>query len=289
MYLKILKIELHFLHKDLKSNFEFSHHKERQFLRLWHYHPEIELVYIKQGKGTLFAGDFIGTFEEGNLFLIGKNIPHMFQSSSKNFSEAYVLHFNQSFFEAIKSNKEEFQYIKLIHNLSERGSTFHNFRKNEIENLLFQLRDLPIPLKAINILQIFYSLSINANKTYLGSLNWLNHHQVSDQRLSEVMEFLMLNFKEDISLEKIAGIAGMNKTAFCRFFKQHTGKSFITYLNELRINYSCKLLKEVNSNYSISKSCYASGFNSLSYYNRVFKKSIGITPSQYRNNKNENL
>ena len=274
-------MKLHFLHKNLKSNFEFSHHKERQFLRLWHYHPEIELVYIKQGKGTLFAGDFIGTFEEGNLFLIGKNIPHMFQSSSKNFSEAYVLHLNQSFFEAIESNKEEFQYIRLIHNLSERGATFHRFKKNKIENLLFQLRELPVPLQAINILQVFYSLSVHSNNTYLGSVNWLNHHQVSDQRLSEVMEFLMLNFKEDISLEKIAGIAGMNKTAFCRFFKQHTGKSFITYLNELRINYSCKLLKEVHSNYSISKSCFASGFNSLSYYNRIFKKTIGLTPSEY--------
>lgn len=274
-------MKLHFLNKNLKSNIQISHHTENEFLKLWHYHPESELVYIKEGKGTLIAGDFTGNFRKGDLFLLGKELPHMFYSESNIPSEAYVLHIDQSFFKSIRTDSEEFQYLQMILNVSKHGTTFQDFDQDLILKFFTEIQAQPVQVQAIYILQIFHMLTFQSKIKHLGSLNCLNYQQVSDNRLTEVMDYLKLNFRKDISLETISNIAGMNKTAFCRFFKQNTGKSFVPYLNELRINYSCKLLKGLIAENSISSACYQSGFNSFSYYNRIFKKLMGITPSEY--------
>lgn len=282
-------MKLHLLHKELQSNIKISLHEETEFLKLWHYHPELELVYMVEGEGTLYAGDFIGDFKKNDVFLLGKNVPHMFLSKAykdvKTVSKAYVVHLNESFLTNLDEEQAEFHYVPNLLEISRRGVMFRNHRNDSLLQILNKMLNKSIPENALNTLQILYHLSNDEEGEGLGSLNWLEHFHVSDKRLNEVVEYIMLNFKEKIDLEKAAGISGMNKTAFCRYFKKNTGKSFIAFLNEIRINYSCKLLMEINPSNSISMACYNSGFNSLSYYNRSFKKVMGVSPSHYKANK----
>lgn len=279
-------MKLHFIHKNLQCNIKVSLHQEKEFLRLWHYHPELELVYIVQGEGTLYAGDFIGNYRENDIFLLGKNVPHMFLSKDyediKVLSKAYVIHLNESFLTNLSDEQAEFCYVSNLLEISKRGVMFRNNKNPSLLQTLNKMSSESISENALSTLHVLLNLSTYEKITSLGSLNWLEYFHVSDKRLNEVIEYIMLNFKQEIGLGHISKISGMNKTAFCRFFKKKTGKSFVAFLNEIRINYSCKLLLESNPSNSISMACFNSGFNSLSYYNRSFKKVMGTSPSQYK-------
>lgn len=280
-------MKLHLLHKDLSKNIEFSRNQEKEFIKLWHYHPQLEIVYINKGEGTLYAGDFIGRYQKDDLFILGKNVPHMFYSipysESKGLSEAYVLHINELFLNQISNISNEFSFVHHIIKLAKNGVMFRNKKVTKLLKLWNNLGQTSPSEQTLRFLFILLQLSEINNHTSLGSINWLKHFQISDARINNVIEYVMLNFKKDLSLDKAADISGMNKSAFCRYFKKNTGKSFVSFQNGIRINYSCKILKEKDPIKTISEACYQSGFNSLSYYHRTFKKTIGLSPSQYQN------
>ena len=277
-------MKLHLLHKNLRSNVLFSSFSGKEFLKLWHYHPELELVYIISGKGTLYVGDFIGNFESNNIFLIGSNVPHMFDSS-KSFegeSTSIVVHLNHDFLKKLSTLGEEFNYINSLILLSNRGLKFNTKESEKFKNLFLELSETSADEKVLQTLKILYRLSLIENLAKLGSIEWLEQINITDERMNTVIEFVMMNFKNEIHLNEVAEMVAMNKTAFCRYFKHNTNKTFINFLNGVRINYACKLLKEKNTSNSISMACYNSGFNSLSYFSRIFKKNVGCAPSEYK-------
>lgn len=286
-------MKLHFLHKELSSNIKFTIYEKEEFLKLWHHHPELELVYIVEGEGTLYAGDFIGRYQKNDVFLLGKNVPHMFHSNppteSGSFSKSYVFHINDALLNASFDELPEFSFLQHIKDISKRGVLF---RQNDNDNLLEVLEKLKndSPSKnAIKVFQVLLHLSDYQEYVSLGTLDWLDRFRIDDKRINNIVEYTMLHFKEDIKLEEIAAVSGMNKSAFCRYFKKSTGKTFINFLNETRINYSCKLLQESSPKKSISAACYESGFNSLSYYNRAFKKVMRVSPTQYQAEKRPSI
>lgn len=277
-------MKLHLLHKNLSSNVLFSSFSGEEFLKLWHYHPELELVYIVSGKGTLYVGDFIGSFESNNIFLVGSNVPHMFDSSSnyEGESTSIVVHLNFEFLKKLSQLGEEFNYINSLILLSNRGLKFDTKESEKIKNLFHELSETSADEKVLQTLKILYRLSLTENLAKLGSIEWLEQIKITDDRMNKVIEYIMMNFKNEIHLDEIAEMVAMNKTAFCRYFKQNTNKTFVNFLNGVRVNYACKLLKEKNSSNTISMACYNSGFNSLSYFSRIFKKNIGCAPSNYK-------
>lgn len=282
-----------FLNKNLKANIQLSVHQDTEFLKLWHYHPELELIYISHGIGTMYAGDFIGEYKENDIILLGKNVPHMFlsQSSQDNtsYSKAYVFHINDLFLNDTCEYLPDFNFLESILKVSKRGAMFRQ-KQNTI--FLQNLDSIDIHSTAetiLNVFQILLRLSKYPEYTNLGSINWLDRFHTADKRINNVIEYIMLHFKENINLGKAAEISSMNKSAFCRYFKKSTGKPFVSFLNEIRINYSCKLLLESSPSRSISEAAYISGFNNVSYYNRIFKKVIGVSPSEYKTIKNNEV
>jgi len=133
-------MKLQFLHKNLTGNIKFSVHQEKEFLKLWHYHPELELVYIAEGEGTLYAGDFIGSYKKNDIFLLGQNVPHMFYSKLPNditdFSKAYVFHINELFLTNNSNSLPEFSFLKEIENLSRRGVMFRQKENIQVLEIL---------------------------------------------------------------------------------------------------------------------------------------------------------
>lgn len=260
---------------------QFSEHRRPEFLKLWHYHPEVELVYIVQGQGTVYIGDFIGGFEENDIFLIGSELPHMFQNVAQENMDsiALVLHINLDFLNNFSSVGSEFSFIKTLITSCQRGLKFQIYG-DKLKNTLDNLTDLSPSELSLSSIRILSQLNTFEKAKLLGSIAWKSNFKATDERMNKVSEFVMMNFKSNITLETIANLVGMNKNAFCRYFKQETGKTFISWVNEVRINYACKLLREEHSS-SVTMACYDSGFNSLSYFNRIFNNKLGCSPSEY--------
>jgi AraC-like DNA-binding protein len=255
-------------------------------LKIWHYHPELELVYIAKSTGTRFIGDGIEKFSEGDLVLIGKNLPHMwlndevyFEADSDLVSEAIAIHFKEDFlglgfFEAIEM-KPILQLIKR----AAQGIKFSNIDNKIIERIK-KLHSLEPFEKTIKLVEILYKLANHEEYQLMSSPGFLNSFNKTDNKgLDEIYEFVFKNFNQPIGSKDVAEIAKMNPSAFSRFFKRIHRKTFTRYLNEIRIGYACKLLIENKNN--ITPVCYESGFNNISNFNRHFKSITGMSPSDY--------
>jgi AraC-like DNA-binding protein len=100
-------------------------------------------------------------------------------------------------------------------------------------------------------------------------------------RMRSVFEYTMNHFKKDISLDTISEVANMTKNAFCKYFKKRTNKTYVQFLNELRVEYASKLLL-THYDLTIIEIAEISGFNNISNFNRTFKSFKKMNPSSFR-------
>ncbi|MEZ4969149.1 MAG: AraC family transcriptional regulator [Flavobacteriaceae bacterium] len=281
-------MKLHLLNRASlqNSSFTVTNNKYSHFLKVWHYHPELELVYIAKSTGTRFIGDGIEKFSEGDLVLIGKNLPHMwlndeiyFEPDSGLESEAIAIHFKEDFLGLEFLNAIEMKPILQLIKRASQGIKFSNMDSKLIEKIKRLHSHEPFD-KTIKLIEILYKLANHEEYQLLSSPGFLNSFNKTDNKgLDEIYEFVFKNFNQPIGSKDVAEIAKMNPSAFSRFFKRIHRKTFTRYLNEIRIGYACKLLIE-NKN-SITPVCYESGFNNISNFNRHFKSITGMSPSDY--------
>lgn len=267
-------------------SFNVSTKKENHFLKVWHFHKELELDFISSSSGTLFAGDYIGKFSEGNLVLLGKNLPHMWVNSEEYFEDgneltalACVVHFTEDFLGDEFLTKPEMEGVKNLFKKAKRGLVFKG-DTSVINKKVLTLTRYSGFARVIELLKILDLLAKWENVTVLSSEDFVKGF--SDNKLKKlevVYEYIYNHFNSDISLEKVAEVACMNSSAFSRYFKKAHGKNFIKYVNELRVNYACKLI--LDNKYAIIDICFESGFNNLSNFNRQFKLIKGVAPSNY--------
>ena len=255
----------------------------------WHFHPEYELVYVIKSFGKRFVGDHIDDFSDGDLVLLGSNLPHFWKNDDVFFQgdpqykvNAIVIHFPADFFKQQIENYPEFLKIKELLQRSARGIRFHEPIAKSVGKKLEKLLKSKGLERTLDFVKILDKLARTKDYKILSSGNYNAQLQnLSSSRIDKVLHIINSNYREDLKLETVANHAGMNKTAFCRFFKEKTGKSFSEFLIEMRIGYACKLL--IEDQLSVSQICFESGFNNLSNFNRQFKKQTLFTPVHYKN------
>lgn len=264
-----------------------THHIEPHFLKVWHYHPELELVLSLKSTGTRFVGDSIKKFEEGDVVLIGKNLPHMwlnddvyFQKDSDLLAEDIVIHFNREFLGNGFLETEEMRPIAALLQKSRHGIKFITLPKKVIRNIM-KINQLEAGFKrTMKFTKVLYQLAQHQNFELLASEGFVHSFKKNqNQNLDKTYEYIFENFDQPISLDDVAAVANMNPSAFSRFFKRVNRKTFSRYLNEVRIGYACKQLIENKS--TISTICYESGFNTISNFNRQFKAIKQMSPSEF--------
>lgn len=242
----------------------------------WHFHPDMELVLITKGYGKRFIGDNIDSFIEWDLVLLGSNLPHVwindpiFQNNSELVSESIVIQFNQDFFNPSQFNFPELKSLKRLFKLCQYGLEIlgENNRK-KINSMIFSLLEKEGVERLNTIFMLWEEILKNDRLELLASDGYLNKLNIpSEERLGRVFDFVMNNYNQIISMDEVIDVAGMNKSAFCRYFKMKTGKTFSTFLNELRVGYASKLL--IDDNLSISQIGFESGFQSISNFNKQF-------------------
>ncbi len=281
-------MKLHLLSRASVSDRSFSvnHNLYPNFLRVWHYHPEIELVVILKSSGTRFIGDSIEKFQEGEVVLIGKNVPHMwlndeiyFQPDSTLEAEAFAIHFTRDF---LGKGFFEIPEMKQVSNLlmrANRGVKFNDLSKELVERIT-NLVEYDPTTRVFKTIEILSDLSKHESYQLLSSTSFVNAFQKADNlRMDKIYAYVFENFNDGISASDVAKMTGMNKSAFSRFFKKVHKKPFTRYLNEIKVGYASRLLLENKE--SITSIAYLSGFNNISNFNRQFKVIHGLAPSAY--------
>jgi AraC-like DNA-binding protein len=281
-------MKLHLLNRTNIDNnsFSISLNEDQHFLKKWHYHSELELVVVLKSSGTLFLGDSIEKFEEGDLYLVGKNLPHKFLNDDKYFqkntdltAKAIAIHFDEKFLGNIFKVTAEMKPIKDLISKASQGIRFIAVDEL-IKNKIFQLKDENNFERIIKLLEILYELANHKNYQVLSSIGFKSSpNKVGNDVLDKMYDYIFDNFKKNISSKDIATAVAMNHSAFSRFFKRVQGKTVTKYLNEIRIGFACKLLLEAH--YNISNICYDCGYNNLSNFNRHFKEIKGMSPTDF--------
>lgn len=258
------------------------------FYKMWHFHQEVELVFIIKGSGLQFIGDHIHPFKPGDLIMFGSELPHLWRSddiylqpNATDKLEAIVLHFapdcfGNNFFE-LAENK---QIAKLL-DTAKKGIRINGQAKEETAGLMYQLLNAEGAKRIFLLLQALDILSTTEDLEIVNQQQNIEFNSATEMdRLNNVYQFLLDNYTREIELKEIAEIANITPNAFCRYFKSRTRKTFSGFLIELRVNHAAKLL--IESNKSVSEICYESGFNNFSHFNKSFKGITGRTPLQHR-------
>lgn len=255
----------------------------------WHYHPEIELIYVHYGQGSILIGDVVDRLAGRDLYLVGANLPHATQRD-KQFYEAnphqpeplaVIVQFLPNFLGDAFWKLPEFGRIGNLLERAEYGIRFGGAERQYVGEQLVTMQQQPSHRQVLTLLDILMQLAQATDVTYLSSQTFTTTYARSHHaKLNAVYEYTYAHFTEPIELEAVAGLAGLSPTGFCRFFKARTGKTYFDYLAELRIAFACKLLAE--SQMKISDIVFACGFRSVSLFNRQFKEIKGRTPSDYQ-------
>ena len=253
----------------------------------WHFHDEYEILYVVDGFGTRFIADNIEQFHSGDLVLIGSNVPHFWRSddvymnSDGKLKVKYVvIQFSSDFLKKEIKNYPEYHLIGELLERSTRGIKFDSGFNEKIASNIKKIAK-KTGLERILILQELLQLMAKAAgfRLMAGEFYKAELHDFTKDRLTKVMLFLNTNYQRKIELDKVAEIANLHPSAFCRYFKGKTGKSLSEYVNDMRIGYACRLI--IEGKMSISQIGFESGFNNISNFNRTFKKNTGFTPSDY--------
>ena len=251
-----------------------------------HNHPELQITLVKKSYGTLFVGDSISSFQEGDVHVIGSNVPHVmkndpvFYEDEEQTSYSISVFFNKESFGKEFFNLPEMQKVKDLIKNAERGIRIEGETKKVLTKKIEDIEKAEGFDRFLLLLSILNSIANSEEWSYLSNISFnVTNNDVSDKKLNDVFQYVMDNYASPIGLDEIASVANMSTSAFCRYFKLRTRKTFIRFLNEFRIGTACRELVEKNT--SVSIVCYEVGFNNVSNFNRQFKTITGLTPSQY--------
>jgi AraC-like DNA-binding protein len=253
-----------------------------------HFHNIHEIALILKGSGKRIVGDNIEYFTDSDLVFIGRLLPHA-SYIEKDYLltnqdvHALVIYFRPDWFnENLLKSSDFIKLMKLIKEI-ERGIKIFGNTKTRTIKALIKLKNSTGLERIIKLLEILDFVSKSNEYKCLASEGYSNSYGQNDvERLGEVYKYIMKNFTDTIKLGDVSSIANLTPTAFCKYFKSKTGKTFSSFVNEVRIGQACKLIFNLNLN--ISQICYSCGFNNLTNFNRNFKHFTKMTPTEYKKN-----
>ncbi len=255
-----------------------------------HRHKEIQITWIIEGTGTLIAGNYMQPFKAGEVYLLGANQPHLFKSDPVYFDkrrkkkvQALSLFFNPVQFTQTVLSLPETKSIKRLIEQSVLGLQLQSASVKKICSEMQLVKEANQAYRLSAFLHLLQTISNLKGSRVLSSAS--THYSISDSeglRMNDVYRYTMEHYTENIKLNEIASVAHLTVQAFCRYFKKHTRKTYISFVNEIRINEACKKMTGADAA-SISSIAYEHGFSSAVSFNRVFKKITGVSPTKYIN------
>jgi len=266
------------------SSFYMSYNKAPLLCHqdFWHFHPEFEIVYVPHGKGKRFVGDRISGFSDGDLVLLGPNIPHNafnFGFESTEYEE-YVIQFRSEHIAKMTDSFPEFSRIARLLTVAETGIAITGEAKHRIGRLIREMYQLNCFQRLMQLFFVLREMSLLSHVEDLEAKKFLTVEPVYVRRIGAVYQIIQRDYQQELSTRQVADELAMTESSFCRWFKHSTGKSFKQALTEVRIQKACSLL--MHSDLSVGSIASMSGFNNISLFNRMFKEIVHMTPNKYR-------
>jgi len=249
-----------------------------------HHHEEMELNFIINAKGAKrMIGDHIEEIDDMELVLIGPNLPHVWKTNkckSNNIREI-TIQFHKDLFAEKMLRRNQLHFIRDLFEKSKRGILFSKTTTRQLSSRLQNLGNKQGFDSVLELMSILHDLSTSRNIRMLSDASFTNiQPSSSSRRIEKVIEYMNKNFDRQVVLADAAKISNMTSVSFSRFFKAHTGISFIDNLMEIRLGHASRLL--IDTNHPVSEVAYNCGFNNISNFNRLFKKKKGCTPKHFR-------
>ena len=257
------------------------------FAAPWHYHPEYEIVLVVESTGKRFVGSNISQFKPGDLCMIGAYLPHYYRNeemyyakNSSSRAKSLVIHFLEDFMGGSFFGLPECQNPKSLLDRSKLGLNFGPTTMEEVAPKIVALQHQDGLKRILELISILRILSESEDVQELSASTMSLQNEVDSARINGVLSYIIQNYQEEINLGDMARLANMSESAFSRYFKKRTRRTFSQFITEIRIEHACKLL--VQDKMSISAISVESGFNNLSNFNRQFKMVKQTTPLAYR-------
>lgn len=252
-----------------------------------HQHHETQITWIEQSEGTLIAGDYVGRFEPGDVYIIGSDQAHVFRNDDSfyhdgNNTEAKSLsiYFDETYLGETFWQLEELESVRRFFQEASRSYKIIGSHKEQVKSmisLMISQQGLEKIISFLNLLKLLAGSGDLQPLSVAAGMETYNHNE--GRRMNDILQFTFKESHRKIYIDEVAKIAHLSPEAFCRYFKTRTGKTFTNFLNEVRVSNACKLI--INRDFSVADVCYKSGFSNVSNFNRAFKKVTGKTPSKY--------
>lgn len=252
----------------------------------YHFHNEYELTAILKGSGSRFVGNHISNFDDTDMVLIGKNLPHHWHndkdsSQPEDAVKAIILKFDSDFNGIRLFDLPENYQIRKVLDKASNGLRIVGETFNKLVSMMQSLLTASGPERISLLLKILHEIAVSDNLEVLSNDGYVPKTKDNEvDRMNRVYEYIMSNYLAEISLSDAAAVACMNEAAFCKYFKKRYNKTFIQVVNEIRISYACRELMKDDTN--ITEVCYQSGFNTFSNFTKTFKKVTGTSPREYK-------
>jgi AraC-like DNA-binding protein len=249
----------------------------------WHYHPEYELTLITKGTGKRLVGDSHENFVQGDLVLCGSGLPHTWSSEPfqhENVS-AVVIQFSETFISGL-TQFTECGDIRQLLSASTRGLLFDKSVSGNIAKSIAKLPQQDGVARITSLLEILQKLSESQHSTLSTQFYTASRSKETENRINKICQFIQDHATENITIEQVSAMIHLSKSAFCKFFKRTMKVNFSDYVNDIRIANACYQLSETDK--PIREIAMDTGFESLTYFNRIFLKKKSRTPSAFRKN-----
>ncbi|MBC7850579.1 MAG: helix-turn-helix transcriptional regulator [Chitinophagaceae bacterium] len=252
-----------------------------------HRHKETQITWIQEGEGTLLAGDYMQRFKSGDIYIFGPNQPHLFRSDPSYFEKRKLktVRSISLFFDALGVfgpvlALPELKNVQKFLATSSGGLQATSMAA-QLQRAMLRVSEQSMALRLACFIELLqFMASMKKWKTLATITDPYSISESEGLRMNDVYQYTMQHYTENISLAEIASIAHLTPQAFCRYFKKHTRKTYVSFLNEIRITEACK--KMVKGDFdSFSSIAYQAGFNNVVTFNRVFKKTTGHAPREY--------
>jgi AraC-like DNA-binding protein len=253
----------------------------------WHYHPETELTYIRKGTGMRLVGDNMERFMEGDMILLGPDLPHLWRSDAQYFEgrrdlhiEAIAIHFSEAFWGDYFLDLPELKPVKHLLHQSKRGIKIHGETKRMLVEKMEAMLQATEAHRISGLLDILQCIASTGEYSFITTSGYNKASNISDHdKINSIYSYTLANFKRQITMVDVADAAGINPNSFCRYFKTRTLKTYWRFLLEVRIGHACKLL--IEDKMQVAEVCIECGFKNVSNFNRHFKSILKMNPRQY--------
>lgn len=243
-----------------------------------HYHPYFELFYLSKGKCRIFADHSLFSVNEGDLVILPPSTLH--RTQYENIVERITVSFTPFF---IKNFFESSGEINFTNKIKTCRLSFTEDTKAELEQIfetLIREEESPDQFSVLNKKSLLMKLLVILARNFNEKTDFADSSTAIEKSIQKAAEYIFYNFKNDITLEEAADIAGLRDTYFSRMFQEVTGYGFKEYLSHLRLQHSQKLL--LNSKLSVTEIALECGFSNSNYFGDVFKKDTGLSPREFR-------